>query len=128
MFAVNPVAAATTTGTKLSIGTSALYALLGYAVVFVGLVLLMVVIIIVGKIMVASQKKKAAPAVAAPATPAVPAAAAPALSGEVAPGSAGGVKIYDVSERDAAIIMAIVADQIGKPLNEIRFKSIKEVK
>ena len=128
MFAVNPVAAAATTGTKLSIGTSALYALLGYAVVFVGLVLLMVVIIIVGKIMVASQKKKAASAVAAPAAPTVAAAAAPTLSGEVAPGSAGGVKIYDVSERDAAIIMAIVADQIGKPLNEIRFKSIKEVK
>ena len=26
------------------------------------------------------------------------------------------------------LIMAIVADSLGKPLNELRFKSIKEVK
>ena len=30
--------------------------------------------------------------------------------------------------RDAAMIMAIVADSLGKPLNELRFISIKEVK
>ena len=126
MFALNPAAAAVT-GTKLGIGTSALYAVLGYGVVFIGLVLLMVVIIIVGKIMVASQKKAAAPKAAPTAEPAAPAAPV-AVKEELAPGSAGGVKIYDVSERDAAIIMAIVADKLGKPLNEIRFKSIKEVK
>ena len=40
----------------------------------------------------------------------------------------GEVKLYDVSDRDAAMIMAIVADKLGKPLNELRFKSIKEVK
>ena len=45
-----------------------------------------------------------------------------------APGSAGGVKLYDVSEREAAMLMAIVADKTGKPLNELRFISIKEVK
>ena len=112
----------------MGIGTAALYAVLGYGVVFIGLVLLMVVIIIVGKIMVASQKKAAAPAAATTAQPAAPAAAPAAAKEELAPGSAGGVKIYDVSERDAAIIMAIVADKLGKPLNEIRFKSIKEVK
>ena len=36
--------------------------------------------------------------------------------------------LYDTPDRDAAMIMAIVADQMGKPLNELRFKSIKEVK
>ena len=51
----------------ISIGTAGLVALLGYAVVFVGLIALMAVIMIVGKIMVA---KKTAPA-AAPADAAV---------------------------------------------------------
>ena len=45
-----------------------------------------------------------------------------------APGSAGGVKLYDVEPKTAAMIMAIVADRMGKPLNELRFISIKEVK
>lgn len=117
------LAAAGVAGANLNIGEAGLYAVLGYVVVFIGLILLMAVIILVGKVMVASQKKTAA----APAAVA-PAAAPEAPKGELAPGSAGGVKLYDVSERDAAMIMAIVADQMGKPLNEIRFKSIKEVK
>ena len=38
------------------------------------------------------------------------------------------MKIYDTDPRDAAMIMAIVADKLQKPLNELRFVSIKEVK
>ena len=111
---------------RLGVGAAAAYGILGYVVVFIGLVLLMAVVIIVGKIMVASAKKKAAaPAAPVPAAPVPPAPEAPK---ELAPGSAGGVKLYDVSERDAAMIMAIVANKMGKPLNEIRFKSIREVK
>ena len=45
-----------------------------------------------------------------------------------APGSAGPVKLYDTPPKTAAMIMAIVANQMGKPLNELRFISIKEVK
>lgn len=45
-----------------------------------------------------------------------------------APGSAGPVKIYDVEPKTAAMVMAIVAEKTGKPLNELRFISIKEVK
>ena len=108
------------------IGDSGLDALLGYLVVFIGLGLLMTVIIIVGKIMVAQSKKASAKTEAAkPAEAAAPAAAAPK---KLAPGSAGDVKIYDTDPRDAAMIMAIVADKLGKPLNELRFRSIKEVK
>ena len=44
-----------------------------------------------------------------------------------APGSAGSIKIHNVEPKTAAMIMAIVADQMGKPLNELRFISIKEV-
>ena len=107
----------------LSIGTAGLVALLGYCVVFFGLIALMVVVYILGKIMVASRSKKAA---AAPA--AVPAAApAPAKTAAPAPGSAGEVKLFNVSDREAAMLMAIVANKLGKPLNELRFKSIKEV-
>ena len=94
-------------------------ALLGYAVVFFGLILLMFVIVLLGKAM---TSRKAAPAPAAPAAP------APAPKAPPAPGSAGQVKLYDVPDREAAMIMAIVADKMGVPLNELRFKSIKEVK
>jgi nitroreductase len=46
----------------------------------------------------------------------------------VAPGVAGQLKLHDVEPKTAAMIMAIVADKLGKPLNELRFISIKEVK
>ena len=45
-----------------------------------------------------------------------------------APGSAGELKLHDVEPKTAAMLMAITADKLGKPLNELRFKSIKEVK
>ena len=44
-----------------------------------------------------------------------------------APGSAGQIKIHNVPPKTAAMLMAIVADKMGKPLNELRFISIKEV-
>ena len=103
-------------------------AVLGYAVVFFGLILLMCVITVMGKIFIA-QDKKAAEKVASIPAPAVPAApAAPAAEPVAAPGSAGQLKLYDTPPKTAAMIMAIVADKMGKPLNELRFISIKEVK
>ena len=44
-----------------------------------------------------------------------------------APGSAGQLKLHSVEPKTAAMLMAIVADKMGKPLNELRFISIKEV-
>lgn len=110
----------------ISIGEAGVYALLGYAVVFFGLILLMCVVTAMGKYFAAKDSKmKAAASAAAQATaPAAPAAAPK----KVAPGSAGELKLYDVEPKTAAMIMAIVANQMGKPLNELRFKSIKEVK
>ncbi len=105
---------------NISFGDAALTALLGYLVVFFGLILLMVVVIIMGKIMVSRANKAKA---AVPAAPAAPAPEAPA-----APGSAGELKLYDTDPKDAAMIMAIVADALGKPINQLRFISIKEVK
>ena len=116
---------------NIGIGDAAIVALLGYSVVFFGLILLMCVITVMGKIFIAKDKKAAAKAAAAKAAVAAPAAApvaaAPAAP-VVAPGSAGQLKLYDVEPKTAAMLMAIVANKMGKPLNELRFISIKEVK
>lgn len=105
---------------NISVGDAAMTALLGYAVVFIGIIMLMILVMFVGDLMFKSAKRKAAKApAAAPAVPAAPAAA---------PGTAGELKLYDTDPRDAAMVMAIVADKLGKPLNELRFKSIREVK
>ena len=105
---------------NISIPNAGIIALLGYLVVFLGLVMLMVVVMVMGRIMVARAKK--AQAVVAEAAPVE---AAPKAE---APGTAGELKLYDTDPRDAAMIMAIVADTLGKPLNQLRFISIKEVK
>ena len=105
---------------NISVGDAAMTALLGYAVVFIGIIMLMILVMFVGDLMFKSAKRKAAKApAAAPAAPAAPAAA---------PGTAGELKLYDTDPRDAAMVMAIVADKLGKPLNDLRFKSIMEVK
>ena len=113
--------------TDISIANAGIVAVLGYAVVFFGLILLMVVITVMGK---AFTKNAAKPAVAPAAAPvaAAPAPAATAPAADLAPGTAGQLKLYDTPPKTAAMIMAIVADKMGKPLNELRFISIKEVK
>ena len=106
---------------KIPIGTAALIVVLGMAVVFFGLILLMFVTKIAGAII--NRKNTAAPA-AAPAA----ASAAPAVPNAPAPGSAGKIALHDVPDKTAAMLMAIVADRTGKPLNQLRFLSIREVK
>ena len=100
------------------VGTAALIVVLGMAVVFFGLILLMYVTKITGRIMQNRDKKAEA------AKP----AAAPAAAKAAAPGSAGEIKLHDVPDKTAAMLMAIVADKLGKPLNELRFISIREIK
>ena len=116
---------------NISIANAGIVAVLGYAVVFFGLILLMLVVMAMGKVFMAKDAKakeapKAAPA-AAPAAVATAAAVADP-SADAAPGTAGQLKLYDTPPKTAAMIMAIVANQMGKPLNELRFISIKEVK
>lgn len=107
----------------ISVGTAGLVALLGYAVVFIGLIALMVVVMIMGEVMSAKKTAPAAAPAAATAAPAPAPKAAPAL----ATGVAGECKLYNVGDREAAMLMAIVANKLGKPLNTLRFKSMKEV-
>ena len=114
---------------NIGILDAAVVAVLGYAVVFFGLILLMGVIIIMGKAFMAKDAKAAAKAAAAKEIlAAVPVATPAAPESPAAPGTAGQLKLHDVEPRTAAMIMAIVADKMGKPLNELRFISIKEVK
>ena len=120
---------------NISMANAGIVAVLGYAVVFFGLILLMLVVMVMGKIFIARDAKLAAQTAAKEADmAAVP--VAPHTKGEIvlpghtqpAPGTAGQLKLYDVEPKTAAMIMAIVANKMGKPLNELRFISIKEVK
>ena len=48
-------------------------------------------------------------------------------AGKFADYAAGSVKRYDVPDKTAAMLMAIVADTSGIPLGELRFLSIRDV-
>lgn len=105
----------------ISIGNAGITAFLGYVVVFIGLILLMLIVILMGKFFTAKSGKTETKAAAAPAAPVE-------VKKPEAAGTAGELKLYDTDPKDAAMIMAIVADTLGKPINQLRFISIKEVK
>ena len=94
-------------------------ALVGMLVVFAVLVILMCAIKIMALVFSKAKNPEVATTSAAASTATVQANAA------TAPGSCGGLVLKNVSDRDAAMIMAIVADELKTPLNELRFTSIK---
>ena len=127
-------------GADLKVGDAALLALIGIAIVFVVLILLMLIVQLEGKIFEGSEKLREKH---------------PEWSEKIqnvkqkmtfwkkkeqkqeednqnqekqyAQGTCGELKLINTDERDAAMIMAIVADETNTPLNELRFKSIKRV-
>ena len=112
----------------MTFGDACLYSVTGLMVVFFALILLMAII----KIMTAvgdSVEKKAALAAAAAAPVAAPAPAAePAKVEKPGPKYTRELKLWDTDPRDAAMIMAIVAETTQIPLKELQFLSIKEIK
>ncbi len=116
---MNIITAASTLD-NISAADAGIVAVLGYGVVFVGLVALMLVVIALGKAF-SAKSKKAAPVEEAPVE------AAPAPAAPTAPGAAGELKLHNVPPKTAAMLMAIVAEKMNKPINELRFLSIKEV-
>lgn len=98
-------------------------ALTGFVVVLCMLAIIAVAILIFSKVMAAATGKKAKdePAVAEPATKTP--AGVPLADGN----SAGTLDLVDVDEATAAVIMAIVSEESGIPLNRLSFKSIKKV-
>ncbi len=114
---------------NLGIGQAAGIAILGYLVVFLGLVLLMLVVLAMASYFIGKSKKPVATEGPAPEpVKAAASAAEPEKKAPPAPGTAGEFKLYNTDPKDAAMVMAIVADATGIPLNQLRFKSIKEVK
>ena len=125
---------------KLGVGDAALLAVIGVAIVFVVLILLMLIVQLEGKIFEGREKlrqkhpewnekvqnarqkmmfwkkkdNKEADSTASE-------------EKQYAQGTCGELKLINTDERDAAMIMAIVADETQTPLNELRFKSIKRV-
>ena len=127
-------------GANLKVGDAALLALIGIAIVFVVLILLMLIVQLEGKIFEGSEKLREKH---------------PEWSEKIqnvkqkmtfwkkkeqkqeedtqnqekqyAQGTCGELKLINTDERDAAMIMAIVADETNTPLNALRFKSIKRV-
>ena len=115
-----------TAATEINPNTAAL---VGYIVMALALVLIALIAVAVVKRVIAMVKKASSEPVAEAAAQTAPAPVV--LNDEnkpLAPGSAGQVKLHDVEPKTAAMLMAIVADKTGKPLNELRFISIKEVK
>lgn len=91
--------------------------LLGMTVVFLVLVILMFVIRLFTAILTPSKKLEAEVA-EVPAT---------VKKGVPLQGGRGEINIFDVPDPTSAMLMAIVADEIGAPLNELSFLSIKQV-
>ena len=120
---------------EFTIGKTLQYSALGIGIVFALIIVLMIIVKIVSVAIqgAEAQSRKAAVQAAPPKAGAGAGTDGTAQSvetktGPPAPGSAGDVKLFDVPDRDAAMIMAIVADKMGAPLNELRFLSIREVK
>ena len=89
---------------------------------FVALAMVLVLLAFIGVLTVRKylRSKKAAPVQRS-------AVEAPAVQAPTAPGAAGELKLHTVEPKTAAMLMAIVANKMGKPLNELRFISIREV-
>ena len=89
----------------------------------IALAIVLGVLLVFAVWVIINKKKKAAVTVTEAAVP----AEKPVTVIPKAPGAAGQLKLYNVEPKTAAMIMAIVAEKTGKPLNELRFLSIKEV-
>ena len=119
---------------NLTMSETMFVAVAGILVVLLELAILAVLIVFLSKIFRAIEGKvssgseetvsvkeiTAAPAAAPVAAPAP--AAAPAVA--YAPGS---IQLIDVDEPTAAVVMALVSDQTGIPLERLWFKSIKGI-
>jgi len=122
----------------LKVVDSLILAAIGILIVFAVLIVLMLLISCLGKIFDGSEKLKAkhpewgeklarAKAKLMFWKKEKPEDAAPEKQGEPANGTCGELTLINTTEREAAMIMAIVADSTGIPLNELRFKSIRKV-
>lgn len=142
-FLINTIAAESARSSKVSAGDSLLIALIGVMLVFVVLIVLMLIIQGTGYLFDKAPKFKAKhPELLqritklknvfrlrknkTKAEPALPDIQENQVT-EIAKGTYGELKLINTDEREAAMIMAIVADETQTPLNELRFVSIKRI-
>ncbi len=107
---------------KMPLGEAFLTSGLGVVTVLAILAVIACLIIYISKFIRMLEEKKA-PAAAADA----PAAAVPAKAPAAAPADTmtGELELINTDEKTAAVVMAIVSDKSGIPLNRLSFKSIK---
>ena len=113
--------------TPMTAGRALLIAAVGFLLVFAVLGLIALFVKAIGKGFDAAAKKKRAAAFAdaQSLTPKQDAPAAAALPDLPANESAGKLVLTDVTEEEAALIMAIVSHKSGIPLNRLQFNSIR---
>ena len=90
------------------------------AVIVAAVAILLIAYVYISKAI--NSKKNAVEAAKAPAAPVAQPAAPAAASGPAA--SSGDLELVGTDEKTAAVIMAIVSDKSGIPLNRLQFKSI----
>ena len=90
------------------------------AVVVAVVAVLLIIYVYISKAI--NSKKSAVEAPKAPATPVAQTTAPVQVSGPAA--SSGDLELVGTDEKTAAVIMAIVSDKSGIPLNRLQFKSI----
>ncbi len=102
---------------EMTTSRTLLVSFVGFMIVFLILGLLAIFVKSMGTIFdKLNEKKKPQP---------MPKAVLPAETPLPENQSEGSVELVNVSEEDAAVIMAIVSHQSGVPLNRLRFNSIK---
>ena len=112
-------------GAEMTVGRALLISLVGFSIVFLILGVIALFVKAMGAAFDAAAKKRAA----AQKLPAQPAPAAPPAGAPLPDGvSQGTLVLEDVTEEEAAVVMAVTAHRTGIPLNRLQFRSIKLIK
>ncbi len=101
---------------KMTLPRALIISLIGFLIVFIVLGVIAFFVKIMGAVFDSAQKKRKVEPVVADSS-----AGVPLPEGT----SKGSLKLVGVSESEAAVIMAIVSDKSGIPLNRLQFNSIK---
>ena len=113
-------------GAEMTMPRALIISLIGFLIVFSILGILAIFVKLMGTGFDKAQAvKNAKLKLPSPDDPAVPGEAAPAGFPLPENTSAGECRLINVSEQDAAVVMALVSHNSGIPLNRLQFNSIK---
>ena len=109
---------------SISVPDSLILSLVGFLIVFIALIALIAAIKVIT--LLTERKEKEADGQVDSGRP-ENVLSAPVPEMIPATGSQGELDLYGVDDRTAALIMAVVADNLKVPLNTLRFKSIRQI-